>query len=87
MAFRIRCDRGGIVMAEKIKKASETYYKNWLSSLRKKNVVIIFLDGKKMVGKVLDVTQYEIILKKESIKNPIIILKHSLKYVYEREEE
>jgi len=75
------------MMAEKTKKASETYYKNWLSSLRRKDVVIVFLDGKKIVGKVVDVTQYEVILKKANMENPIIVLKHSIKYVYERGEE
>ncbi|EON3039358.1 hypothetical protein ACNG34_002963 [Enterococcus faecium] len=61
--------------------------KNWLVKLIGSYAVVVFLDGKKMLGKVLDVTQYEIILKRESIKNPIIIPKHAIKYLYEREEE
>lgn len=42
----------------------------------------LFLDSKKMSGKLLDVTQYELILKNNKIDSPIIIPKHAVKYVY-----
>lgn len=83
MAFRVRRDRGGRIMAEKKKYESK---KNWLAELINKQVSLAFLDGKSMLGKVVDVTQYEVILKKENVKNPIIVAKHSIKYIYEREE-
>lgn len=56
--------------------------KNWLVNLSGEQAAVIFLDGKKMVGKVLDVTQYEVILKNTKIDSPVIIPKHAIKYVY-----
>lgn len=56
--------------------------KNWLVNLVGEQAAVIFLDGKKMVGKVLDVTQYEVILKNTKINSPVIIPKHAIKYVY-----
>ncbi|MBH8458524.1 hypothetical protein I8R59_29005 [Klebsiella pneumoniae] len=47
-------------MAEKQKHFGK---KNWLVNLTGDNVVVVFLDSKKMSGKLLDVTQYELILK------------------------
>lgn len=35
-----------------------------------------------MTGKIIDVTAYDIILVNKKIENPIVILKHSVKYVY-----
>ncbi|MDT2850398.1 hypothetical protein P7H60_14685 [Vagococcus carniphilus] len=56
--------------------------KNWLVELIGEKVAISFLDGKKMTGKIIDVTAYDIILVNKKIENPIVILKHSVKYVY-----
>uniref|UniRef100_UPI0030C81D6D hypothetical protein n=1 Tax=Enterococcus faecium TaxID=1352 RepID=UPI0030C81D6D len=56
--------------------------KNWLVNITGDNVVVVFLDSKKMFGKLLDVTQYELILKNNKIDSPIIITKHDVKYVY-----
>ena len=79
MASRVRCNGGGIRMAEKQKHFGK---KNWLVNLTGDNVVVVFLDSKKMSGKLLDVTQYELILKNNKIDSPIIIPKHAVKYVY-----
>ena len=56
--------------------------KNWLVELIGEKVVVSFLDGKKMSGKIIDVTAYDIILVNKKIESPIVILKHSVKYVY-----
>ncbi|MBJ2328146.1 hypothetical protein [Enterococcus faecium] len=65
-------------MAEKQKHFGK---KNWLVNLTGDNVVVVFWIAK-MSGKLLDVTQYELILKNNKIDSPIIIPKHAVKYVY-----
>ncbi len=79
MASRARRNRGGRKMTEKQKYFGK---KNWLVNLTGDYVVVVFLDSKKMSGKLLDVTQYELILKNNKIDSPIIIPKHAVKYIY-----
>jgi len=35
-----------------------------------------------MTGKIIDVTAYDIVLVNKKVEHPIVILKHSVKYVY-----
>lgn len=52
-----------------------------------KKIRVVFIDGKAVVGKLIDVNRYELYLQLPKGKKLLCIFKHSVKYITEETSE
>ena len=53
-----------------------------LGQKKGQKIKIAFLDGKVMVGTLIQLTKYELVLEAEGKERPIVVFKHAVKYLY-----
>lgn len=53
-----------------------------LGQKKDQKIKVAFLDGKAMVGTLIQLTKYELVLEVEGKERPIVVFKHAVKYLY-----
>lgn len=53
-----------------------------LGQKKDQKIKVAFLDGKVMVGTLIQLTKYELVLEVEGKERPIVVFKHAVKYLY-----